>query len=94
MAKSLGGDDLWQRLERVTEAANCIALPDDFEDSAFEYGDLQRSEAEDPSQFTDAGLLEDDHTDLWDVFLTDSNWTEPEPERGEFWLNGHNLLGR
>ena len=100
MAKSVGGNDHRQRLERVTEAADRTTLPDAFEDGAFEDGDLQGADAEDPSQFedpfqfTDAGLLGDDHpfedghSDLWDVFLTDVDWAEPEPERGDFWLDG------
>ena len=93
MVKSVGGVDHRQRLECVTEGRDVTALPDDFEDGAFEDGDLQDADAEDPyqfadpSQFTDVGRLGDDHTDPWDVFLTDGDWAEPEPERGDFWLD-------
>ncbi len=90
-AKSVGGDNHRRRLERVTEAVDRPAPPDDFEDGAFENGDFQDVDAEDPSQFTDVEPFGDGRPfedDPWDVFLTDGDWAEPEPERGDFWLDG------
>lgn len=68
-----------------------ISLPNGFENGDFEDGDFQDVDAEDPSQFTDVGPFGDGHSledDLWDVFLTDGDWAEPEPEGGDFWLEG------
>ena len=86
MTKSVGGDDHRQWLERVTEAVDRTALPDDASPDDFKDGDLQSDGLEDPSQYTDVGPLGDD-TDPWDVFLTDGDSDEPEPERGDFWLD-------
>lgn len=34
------------------------------------------------------------HDPIWDVFLADDSCSEPEPEYGDFWLDGHDVLGR